>query len=576
MPETAVAEKTAPEDWPERIKDREKELEDLYTRMDRDRKLYQLEAFELKDLAGEKITSVRNLTLNDPATYAKRVTDALMGATPQTVVTGKGMKKLADKKTTVVEQFLNNYFMMADERLANLGIAGGLDAAIDGQLCIRGGAAVRSAPHMDDDGEFAPDIMIWDRRYVSWESGPKGLEWANYRTERGKAQIKQLYGLDVVGDTGKVLDLWTPTDNFIYIDEVLKDTQPHTFGFVPVIIEACPTSAFLRDEGWIAHDGESIYATVRDLYEALNQLATVLNTINMRAFQGSLQTQTEDPAKFNLEDSPFDERQLIPLKVGEKIELIPIADIKRATLYLLQLIEQRLQRGSLAATDYGNLNFPLSAVAIKTLSEARNSLLVPLIHAKSMLKSRLSKMLTRQWIDGAFEAYLGQEGEEVSYSPAELEGTYKITYKYFPVTPVENIANYAVADVAREYLDEEKVLEEILHVQDPHAVIMKRRSERADKVIPELDLLHMAMAKVDEGLPLEAALIAGKLGLSLEELKAGEVDEKKVMQGLSAPGGEGGPRGKQLVDVFGRQGGKPGARSSQQESAEMEATMEAS
>ena len=561
-------------DWLEKIKKREQELEPLYTRMDRDRVSYYLEAFILKDEADNAVPNIRNITLNDPATYADQVIAALQGAEPQTVVEGKGLKKLADKKTTVVERFLDNYFLAADERLANLGIPGGLDGAVCGQISIRGWIAARSAPHMDGDGEFVPDVVPWDTRYVSYERGPKGLAWAAYRTVKSKSLCLDLYGFEPQGDSGKVLDLWTPAANLIYIDEELKKTETHTFGVVPVIIEACPISAFLRDEGWIAHDGESIYLAVRDLYEQLNQLTTVLNTINMRAFQGSLQTQTEDPETFNL-DSPFGERQLIPLKIGEEIKLVPLQDIKQATRYLLNLIESRLQRGSLAATDYGNLTFPLSAVAIKQLGEAKNNTLIPRLDARARFNQRLSKLIIRQWIGGTFKADLGPEGEEVSYSAAELAGAYTITYKYFPVSPMENIANFAVADVASQYFDEETVLADVLHVQDPQGMIQKRRSEMADKIIPELRLLHMAEAKLAEGKKLEAAMIAGKMGMSLEQLRAGEVDESQVMTGaMGGQPGAGGGR-KPLVDLFGPGRAKPGAKSSNQEAAEMDINLEA-
>ena len=559
-------------DWLEKIKKREQELEPLYARMDIDRGLYYLEAFVLKDLQDNEVPNIRNITLNDPVTYADRVIGSMLGADPQTVVEGKGLKKLPDKKTTVVERFLKNYLLAANERLGNLGIAGGLEGALDSQMCIRGGMVARSAPHMDDDGEFAADLVPWDRRYVSFESGPKGLLWAAYRTVKSKGLCEQLYGFEPQGDTGKVLDLWTPEANLVYIDEELKKTEKHNFGVPPVIIEACPTGAFLRDEGWIAHDGESIYSAVRDLYEQLNQLATVLNTINMRSFQGSLQTQTEDPTSFDLPGGPFGERQLIPLKIGEEIKLVPLQDIKQATRYLLNMIESRIQRGSLAATEFGNLTFPLSAVAIKQLGEAKNNVLVPRLDGKARFDQRLARLIIRQWIAGGFKAELGPEGEEVAYSVADLAGAYTITYRYFPVSPMENIANYAIAGEASQYLDEETVLADVLHVQDPQGMIQKRRSEMADKMVPELQLLHMAQAKLAEGKKLEAAIIAGKMGMSLEQLKAGEVNEGQAMGGAQQGGGR---QGKPLVDLFGTSRATPGAKSSQQEAAEMATNLEA-
>ena len=559
-------------DWLEKIKKREQELGSLYTRMDGDRALYYLEQFILKDLNDQEIKGVRNITLNDPVTYADRVIGSMLGADPQTVVEGKGLKKLPDKKTTVVERFLENYLLAANERLGNLGIAGGLEGALDSQMCIRGGMVARSAPHVDDDGEFAADIVPWDRRYVSYETGPKGLLWAAYRTVKSKGLCEQLYDFEPQGDTGKVLDLWTPEANLVYIDEELKKTEKHKFGVVPVIIEACPTGAFLRDEGWIEHDGESIYSAVRDLYEQLNQLATVLNTINMRSFQGSLQTQTESPETFDLGSSPFGERQLIPLKTGEEIKLVPLQDIKQATRYLLNLIESRIQRGSLAATEFGNLSFPLSAVAIKALGEAKNNVLLPRLNGKARFDQRLARLIIRQWIGGGFKAELGPEGEEVAYSAADLAGAYTITYRYFPVDPMENIANYAVAGEASQYLDEETVLADVLHVQDPQGMIQKRRSEMADKMIPELRLLHMAEAKLAEGKKLEAAIIAGKMGMSLGELKSGEVDEKQIMGGAQPSAGE---QRKPLIDLFGTSRATPGAKSSQQEAAEMATNLEA-
>jgi len=542
--------------WEQTVKEKEAENSALNDRRKRDTELYRLTKFTLKDPDGRSISRSRNITLNDPRTYADHVISTVKGAELTREIEGEQLK---DKDASAIEQMLADYMSLADAEMAWLNIRGGLIGSAAGQVAIPGGVAWRSYPYVDK-GKFHPGLIPWDINHVAYEVGRDGYSWASYRMKKSKAAINSEYpDANYTGKEGEVVDILTPDENIILIDGSEFKKAKHKFGYTPVIIELNDTSVFLRDEDYMEYEGEGIYASVRDLYTELNELASIFKTINFRAFQGSMLFETEDPSQISPPmANVYGEREVIYVKIGEKVVPVPISDIKKSTLYLLNLIEARLQRGSLPATDYGNLAFTLSAVAIKALGEAKNSVLVPLLDTISRALKRLYVMIIEQWVIGGFS-----DDEITAPKAGILQSKYKIGIELSAISPVENIANYTVADAASRWMDDEQILSDIIHDPNPAETIQRKRSQDAEELSPRLKIWRKAKALLAEGEELEAAMLIGEIGLSLEQLKSGEIDTGKPVQG---PGNRQGPS---LPGLFGNSRVTPGAKSSNQEAAEM-------
>ena len=66
-------------DYLKKITNKEEEFYSLFGRMDKDKDLYFLKPFVLKDRQGREVPRVENLTLNDPRYFADRVISILNG-----------------------------------------------------------------------------------------------------------------------------------------------------------------------------------------------------------------------------------------------------------------------------------------------------------------------------------------------------------------------------------------------------------------------------------------------------------------------------------------------------------------
>lgn len=551
------------------IKEKEVDFSKLFARMDTDKSLYYLEQFILKDEHNRKVPGVNNLTLNDPRTFADRAIAAIAGADMQVVIEGDG---LSDKATTYTEHFLADIFSLADERIAAKGL-GSLYQFLSGQSCLRGHIAARCLMRVDGD-EFIPDILPCDTRFLTYERDEDGLSWASYKTTRSKAQVQSKYGIGTTKKNAEVQDFWDKEKNIVGVGGREAKTQEHDLGCTPFIIEQVMAGAVLLDNDFVEHNGESIYAADRALYPELNRVATILHTLNMMSFKAPMQKQYKDPNAATRPDlPPYGVGAVIPVAEGELYLPMPIQDIRAATRLLYAMLDARIQRGSLPAVDYGNLTFPLSAVAISSLTESKDQIYLPRFQALALFYRALAKMVIKQYIEGGIDAEIATGGHKAKYSPDKLEGDYSISFKFYNISPEQNIANYSVASAARPYVSEDTIKRDILKLEDPDGEKSKRLSEMADKVVPALALYKMAKAKIEAGEEVEAQLIANQLGLSLDQLKSGKLEQpnatperetepalpllgRRGTGGVIGPGKSSGKRASELETELGAEEGE--------------------
>ena len=262
-------------DYLQKVRDKEEEEKTLYNRMQADSDMLYLKKFELKDIRGRRIPDIVNVTLNKPAVFAANVVSAINGVKQQVIVESDDRKV----DTTEIESFQNMAFSAANFRLMRRGLPL-LNPFTDVQTCFRGRMA-RRVLFRKEEGEIIPDIMSWDGRYIRYEMGQDGLNWAAYSTIRSKAEIESEYPLAVVkGKTGRVLDIWDAWHNEVWVDEKTVVYREHSYGFTPVVIQVVPLGygSILMDANRIEHNGESIFFLIRDIVPQLNMLISILQT----------------------------------------------------------------------------------------------------------------------------------------------------------------------------------------------------------------------------------------------------------------------------------------------------------
>ena len=548
-------------------KAKKKESTDLTKRMDGDKDLLYLSKYQMKDKNNNLIPGIINITLNDCAVFAANVIAALGGASEQIVVESE------DKKldTHYIEDFQRAAFASANERLRKQARPQ-LDPFVDEQMCIRGRGAARVL-FRDKGGELIPDIMPLDTRYLVYGVGVDGLELTSYRMTRDKADIESEYPEakgKVSGNDAIVRDIWTPKVNEVWVDDAKVKDDENTRGYVPVCMQIVPIGSMLMDKDSFSHQGESIFFLIRDLIPELNRLVSIIQTMNLASLKGAKQWASKEGTGATLPDrETYDSLGgMVPIDIGGGITLVPVADIKRAAMMLHTMIETRIQRGSLSNLDLGIMgNQPWSAIALIEIGEGRDQIFLPRLGARGLLKQDIAQMFTEQVIDLGHSVDLGTRGHKRTFEIGKLDGEYETTYKYFVKSPKIDVARLSMAGAAERYYDLKTILTHILQDEDPEGTIRKRYSDMAEKVSPVILKTRIIKSLIEEGdedSEYEAQLLSAEMGMSMEQIMAGEVAKEPEITKPPSVGEAKSP----LLPLFAGAGGKTSAK----KASEVEAT----
>jgi len=526
------------------ISETEQDFQPLFKRMDRDADMYNQIEYALMDLETNRPSKdVVNITMNDPKVFADRAQAFMNDASMQTVVEGRHM---SDKDTSLIENFDADIRYEIDSRLMARDISSHYSFNIE-QACIRGTLGARYIS-WDKDGEFIPDMLPADSRYLIYEYGDKDLDRVAFKTIRSKASILAKYPRSNflgTSKTGGIQEEWTKdlcriwlVDPYKPVSEgqMLKESE-NIFGYVPFVVQGVGAGSMLQDEKSREHRFESIFANNRLLYEHLNMLGSILQTLNYFAFNRP-DLWESDSGTLAKKPPTSRSRKTLAIDKGTR-GLMPSAfkDIGQATRLFYSLLLGAIQRGSLPNIDYGNLTFPLSAVAISKLTSQKDAIFSPRLQAIALFNRKLHYMIRNQYVDGGYEAELGEEGLERTYKPADLDKKYKIAYNFHSVSPEQDIANYAVAQQALAIgMSRESVYTKIIKLQDPMGEIMKSRAERAEQLDPVIAMFRYGHALIDQGTEesfLEADLVAMKIENLLNQPVVEPEPQKPQVQGRS-------------------------------------------
>lgn len=196
-----------------------------------------------------------------------------------------------------------------------------------------------------------------------------------------------------------------------------------------------------------------------------------------------MQLEVEHPETAKLpDDSPYGTDKVLMVEKGGGYRPMPIGDIKNATRVGYSIIESSLQRGSLTAIDYGNLTFPLSAIAYTEITSGRNDILMPRIQAIAFFYQALTRMIIDQVMSFGKTITIGQPGNQREYSKSDLDGDYEIKYRFFTQSKEQTIADISIARSAEGILPLGYVYRELMKVQDPDGLLAQLKAQQAENL----------------------------------------------------------------------------------------------
>lgn len=490
----------AEQDIYQMINERRAEMQPIFDRMDTDEKLYFLEPYTMKYLPpddSKTADDVANVTLNDPLLYATKAIAIMNGMSMQTVVKGR---KMSDRQTTKLEEFLADIYYAIDEWLLNRDIPG-MDGFENEQICIRGRLAARCCFRLEGE-TFIPDVLPLDTRHFTPRVGTRGIRWAAPDYDRNKTEVNEEYPEATwAGASSEVVDYWDDKRNVVFINSRQARDQNNAYGYPPFVYVLCPSGSMLTSSEAVKHRGESIFWANRDLWPVMNQTASILQTVNVYSLFQSLQYESshgENMPKPQM--SPWKPRTIHGVEKGMGYKQMPMSDIKAAARLFYSALETRLQRGSIAAIDYGTLTFPLSSLAITRLTASRDDMMIPRFNGKAMFRQMLSRMITNQCLALDTEIHIGKPGSENTYTKADLDGDYTIGYEFHTESQEQAIANLSTASGARGILSNDTILRDVLKIKDPDGEKFKLQSEEAERMDEVLFLYRRASSLIEASL----------------------------------------------------------------------------
>ncbi len=533
----------------------------VYRRMDVDRDMMNLVRYVMMDdsVPPKPVPDIVNVTLNMPSFMATNILTDIGSASEQIVVESRD----PEFDTHYIEDVIRAMFDSANEKNKKLGWQS-INAFADGQLGLRGRAARRVLFREGLDGELITDISLWDTRFVTYLLGHNGLSMAALHMMKSKDAIHAQYGVTIAAKEEDVLDVWTPTHNEIWVGANKIIEQEHPYGFTPVVIElvALGSGGFMADEHNKAAEGESIFFMIRGIVPELNRLASIMQTLNLKAAKVPMEYHSKEGGRATPPDYP-EMGDMIPVDSDGGVRPINYGDAQRSAAIAQQTLMQSFEAGGVTAAEQGLLgNIPPSGVALLIAGEGRDRIFTPRLRSKGNLNSETARMAIKQTKQafGGGSVKIGTEGYKATFDLSKLEGDYKINFGYSVTSQEVEAGRASLAASYGNLMSDDTKRTSVLQLDDPEGEGHKIRAQRAELTSLTISKFKEIESLVALGRDFEAELLATEMGLDVDRLLAGEVPEPQQPSQVDEP--------TQVLSLFGgsrgRANGGNAARSRQE------------
>jgi len=496
-----------------------KHYQDLFIRMDEDFKLWTLNEYKLDEFSD-------NVTFNEPRVFADAVMQIIETAKMNIVIKRRdGNEELESK----IERFLIACFEEINEKLLGRGMPA-LNSFSTWTACIRGMVAARFLYRNN-----RPEALPYDPRWLAYEMDSTGPCWSGYQTWRTPYALMQEYDKKFKAlegkkkhETIKVTDFWGKARNMVLVGDSLENVEPasegrHSLGKPPVVIipiGSAPLITTTEDNyTYVKHWVESIYAGGRPIYENLSKILSIWMSVARKSREPSGFITTPD-GQMKIEYSPYGRSQWTTLPEGSQVQPLEPPDIANSIPQLFEILSQAAQRSDFVWARYSLLtgSRDISNVLFENMKATADRVLVPILRGLERFYKQASRLLIEQYIatGGPIEVegidYRNNEFRE-EVSPEEIDGDYSIDIKFVSVTPEEEAANIARAQMLKssELAPDSFIRRDVIKFADPVGVEDAKRVEDAEKLSPTIRLKRVAASLGKQGRADEAQDIINEL-----------------------------------------------------------------
>ena len=494
-----------------------------FERMDEDEALLTGEPYVLREPTGPVLNAdgthrlgkiledVVNVTMNDARVFIDRALAVLNEAQAVIIVQGQrdNGKRLTDKQAATIENFILDAEFNADEALWDV-MHPGIGPYGWEQIGVRGAIGRRYLMRQHGN-HFRAEILPFDMRNCVYGVDRFGLNWVAFARVISQEESQLEYGTNGKFDEpfGVEWDFWSRSVERTFVNNQLVGQQPNPLGYPPFVLDLVQAGTYLSTS-WraIRMNGDSLLGPNRDLYPHWNAINSIMQTMNYLTLSPPTIWKTKGGEKLP-EKPPYRMGRQTGLdsEGDEDVAQIDLPDIQASNRNFQAMLGGALQRGALAYTDWGNLQFQLSQVALATLGDAARQVYTPRLFTMARSRKKGAMMMIDQMKRFDLQANIGRVGEKRVYTAADLQGDFTVDYKYFTTIPEETAAAYGLAEMQRPWLAASTIREDTLHLGNPKHETDKWMAETAGQVSAAMGLFQRAQAMEDLGKPKEARLL---------------------------------------------------------------------
>jgi len=538
----------------------ETDVQLLRDRMEADYERYRLTEFiPIDEVTQDPLEGYASYTSSDPRAFANKVMSWLSQARNLTRVKHTNDRMHDAKADNLKEHLAVGLLNAADERLGRM-LHPRLQGALAFYVSIRGGfVGGRSLLVKRDDDTTYVDITPWDPMNTHFSVGTDGLDWACYKIRKTRQQIQNEYGV-TLADQPRAIDGTTDaefegvyvydfydmeTNRVITSDQTLKAATPHGAARVPVFMTLVGNTPMIQPMGTtgvMADIGESIYESVRTVYDKYNNIMSIFLELTARARKQAILVYSRDGKKVLPED-PYTAGTEISLSSDEKIEVLKMLEMAKNTNEFMQLISGEAQRATIPYSAYGQLAFQLSGYAINSLRQGIETVLTTRLEAMRQIYFQIVNLLYDQYRSGFFDPMelsglaQGRKYFSQTIDPATLEGSCNYTVDLVAQLPQDDMSKWTIAQMARQgpvpILADSQIRDDILGIQDSEEAASRVKGQIAETELPEARVYSLMVAAEEQGSSELASFYYSKL----RELLAARLSALPAGAGGAAPGG---------------------------------------
>lgn len=470
----------------------------LFARYDQDRDFLYLKPYTMVDLNKKPVAGVLHTTLNDPAMFVAWIKAEMFDSEEQWEATGE---KLDDDLTSKLEDVARHLFTANNKRLRKSGIWE-LEAFIDEQGVIRGRAAARCLTWMENK-KVINEMLPCDARRLVFDSDSSGLLWVAPEYQRTKAMIAKTYPnyawTKKDNEQVKLTDIWFMDNglawNEIWIEDnkvkeaTLFKIDGEPLDYIPYVIQTVQMGSSLYEDDYEKRQGESIFWMVRDIIPLMNEISSILRSINFKAYAGHF---TLDQDLGEAPEPPKPDGVTLIDKGSKGYTLVQMQDMQSATMNLWAIVDQRWQAATRSRIEEGTLNFTLSAIAINDMKAERDTLILPRLRNRALMKLGLFDMAMKQ-----LKSFGSVEIDGRTLDMKEFDIDYQMSINYDTTKPRDKAAAVALMNAWGDQLSLESKLRNIAKVKDVGKELRLLARQKAETAEPGVAFLELAHDYVD-------------------------------------------------------------------------------